>query len=269
MRKDNMQSTIFKWEKGLLATLLILLLGACKEEQNDPALTIPVPTIRLTAGDAASRAVGFKIHTSNASEVRWLCVEREEEMTLERLLSEGIEAETNREDEIFAEGLNFLTDYTIYAVACNGRHQKEATPLEVSTLDLPEPTLSLALLSLGTSSLKAEITSTQSTKICWACVPRESEMNREQLWESGRSLDGNNRHEVAVNGLTPLSDYTLYAIAKNERHESAIHSLEFTTLSEEVSPEQPDEDPEEGYDPGEGPGYIDKEEKPEVGPLRR
>ncbi len=250
-----------------LLGMLLVALFACKENTGENELTIPHPTVHLTAGDAAAQALGFIVRTTNSSEVRWACIPSDSTLTLEALLAEGSEARTNREDEVFAEGLTYLTDYTIYAVARNGRHYAEAEPIQMTTLDLPLPVLESRIVELLDVSFKLEISSTHSTEVRWTCVERDSVVSTELLWSEGRRLSGNRTQEVTMEGLTPESDYTIYLAARNERHEVAAAPLEITTREEGFTNEEESSEPD--VDPGEGPGYIGDDQKPEVGPLKR
>lgn len=255
--RQNLTYRTMLWRLMLLVGAL--LMGACNQTEEAPEPTIPIPTITLQASESASKSLSFIANSTNASEVVWYCSATlgEEYTSAEHTGT----ARTNRRDEVVISGLQAATTYTIIAVASNGKHSTLSAPIEMATLDLPVPTLTLAPVGAWGTTLTFSLTSADASEVRWLCLEGDKKApTEEELLKQGKRATHNTTIEVEVAELTPQTDYTIYALALNERYRSPIAELSVTTAAEGV--EKPEEIPDEPAEPGFG-GDID----PELGPI--
>lgn len=253
----------FNFKALLLLTALLWGFVACSPEEEVPEPTIPTPTIRIEAGESSATALSFMVNSTNAATVEWYClVEGLEEYTQSEHRGE---ARTNRNDEVVAVGLKPVTTYTIVAVARNGKHAVESNTIQMTTLDLVEPTVALQEVELTSTRMKFSITSSEASEVRWYCVEADKSFGEKQLLKKGSRATPNTTVTLTTSVLSPATAYTLYALALNARYQSPMVELDFTTPAEEQTPDQM---PDDGADDGGNGGDDDSgEELPDEEPA--
>lgn len=99
--------------------------------------------------------------------------------------------------------------------------------------ELPTPSISLILGEVTASTVELEYIVTNATEAALLCLPANQTAPTElQLLEMGTPLTpSGEKLSQKIESLTPETDYTLYAVAKNQAGEyGRIRTLSFTTL---------------------------------------
>lgn len=106
--------------KNLLLALfaLPLLLVAC-DKDNPVVDEIKDPTVAVTPGQTAEKAITFTITSTGADKVAYIVVEGTEVPTSSEVLAIGTTVEVNKSVELRAGDLTAATEYTIVAAAQN------------------------------------------------------------------------------------------------------------------------------------------------------
>lgn len=128
----------------ILATVLTLACDDDKEPtpqnpNDNPTEEVAKATIALRTVDIASESITVELSSSNATEVRWLCViQSSETVDAESVIANGTEAEANTTTVILIENLVAGMTYEIYAAAANSAGEiSEASTLVVQTIAKP------------------------------------------------------------------------------------------------------------------------------------
>ena len=106
--------------KNLLLVLLALpLLFVACEKENPAVNEVKDPTVAVTPGLTAEKAITFTITSTDAEKVAYIVVEGTEAPTASEVLANGAAVEANKSVEIKAGDLKAATEYTIVAAAQN------------------------------------------------------------------------------------------------------------------------------------------------------
>lgn len=113
--------------KNLLLALLALPLLFVACEPNAPVDEAKDPTVAVTPGLTAEKAITFTITSTDAEKVAYLVVEGTESPTASEVLANGTAVEANKSVEVKAGELSPATEYTIVAAAQNTKAVVKAT----------------------------------------------------------------------------------------------------------------------------------------------
>ena len=111
----------------LLALLALPLLFVACEKENPAVNEIKDPTVAVTPGLTAEKAITFTITSTNAEKVAYIVVEGTEAPTASEVLANGTAVEVNKSVEVKAGDLTAATEYTIVAAAQNTKSVVKAT----------------------------------------------------------------------------------------------------------------------------------------------
>lgn len=104
---------------ALAALVMTLFSVGCSSDSTEQVSPTPVtPSVSLQADQSGETTLKFTLTPTNAQQVAWLCLSREEAIpTAEQILSRGNQASATAQTQQSVEGLNPDTEYLIVAAA--------------------------------------------------------------------------------------------------------------------------------------------------------
>lgn len=207
---------------SLFALLLLLFVGCDKEPEYQ------TPKVTLSAVQTTETSLAFEINTDVAEKVAWIC--STEAKTAEEVLNNGTETTTGA-NTIVVKELTPSTTYTIYAAAVNGTETSHLAKLEMTTREKVDvvPTVEVKVTEVASNSVRFQLTVDEAEKVAWICST-EAKTADDVLADGTEANVGTN--DIVVEGLNPLTTYTIYAAARNGKAISELAKAQATTTQE-------------------------------------
>lgn len=215
---------------ALMATVLVV---ACTPSEEEGPVT--PPEVELEAVGVTTTSLTFKLTTSEADEVKWLCYESADVAPdIEVVMSTGTTAEANKTVEIVVEYLAAATDYVLVAAASNREHSVISEPLAMTTeaeAVVLNPDVALEAVEAAETTLTFTITSSDVDEVRWVCIEKGSRtVNANQVLQNGTSVDVNDAVEVVATGLKANTEYEIYAAARGGEQVVMADALVMKTI---------------------------------------
>lgn len=137
--------------------------------------------------------------------------------------------------------LHFLfAAMSLLLTACSDSPTDTPEPVDPPAPENPKAAISLILGEVTAESVALEYSTTNAVAAAVLCLPAsQSEPSELHIMDMGIALEiTTERQSLLIEGLTEQTDYTIYALAKNEQGEfGSLKTIDFTTL--EYTPELP------------------------------
>uniref|UniRef100_UPI004055FFC9 fibronectin type III domain-containing protein n=1 Tax=Alistipes sp. TaxID=1872444 RepID=UPI004055FFC9 len=220
---------------ALLITLMTLplLFGSCNDSDEPAPVAEQAPEVEITTGVAAETELNFTVATTNATVVKWVCLEEGQPTPeVDQILEMGNPIEANTSVEVKVEELTAETKYTI-AVAALNITLKNLKAVEMSTLaePLPPPTVGVSSVEVGNTYAVVSIESTNAEQVKYVAIESGSrEVTAEAVLTNGTAVEANQVTEVTIEGLVGETEYEIYVAAENAEGLTALsEALTITT----------------------------------------
>ena len=197
--------------KNLLLALfaLPLLLVAC-DKDNPVVDEIKDPTVAVTPGLTAEKAITFTITSTGADKVAYIVVEGTEVPTSSEVLAIGTAVEVNKSVELRAGDLTAATEYTIVAAAQNTKAVVKATAtMTTKEAETPGPGPDPEAEKFDATHIFTVYENVEGSHVYYFEVG-------DNTWDSnGWGVDGGTYYSFAIiagakgNGILPKGTYVL------------------------------------------------------------
>lgn len=134
----------------------------------------------------------------------------------------------------------FIATITLFSVACSDSSTDSSEPVNPPGPENPKASISLILGEVKAQSVTLEYSTANATEASILCLPAsQKEPSEQHIMNMGIALEiSTERKTLQIEELNEQTDYTIYAVAKNEQGEySALKTIDFTTP--EYTPELP------------------------------
>lgn len=220
---------------ALLITLMTLPLvfSSCNDSEEPAPVAEQTPELTLTAGTASQTELNFSVESTNATAVKWVCLEEGEPTPeVDQILSTGTEINANESVTVRVEGLTPETNYTI-AVAAINVTLKSLKVIQMATIaePLPAPSVELSTLEVGDTYAIVSINSSNAEQVKWVAIKSGSrEVTAEAVLTNGTATEANSFVAVTIEELEGETEYEVYAAAENAEGVTTLsEALTFTT----------------------------------------
>ena len=177
------------------------------------------PKATLAVAEATVSTLSFSVALDNADSYKYIFTDGEAP-TADKVLAEGSESS---ESSLLFSDLKPETEYTLYVVAIGEKENSAMVSVSGKTL-APNPQASVNLISASALSASFSISLSDASSYKYLLVEAGSETpSLEQLSSEGSEAT------LLIEGLTALTEYTLYLAAVNGTYASEIVSLNFST----------------------------------------
>lgn len=208
----------------ILILSALVLLSSCKEE------VVPVPTVKVTAGEATETTLSFVVTPDKAETAAYICVEGTSEIpSADKILTEGVKFAADKESTQTITDLKMGTEYTIAVAVGAGPHKVAAPPVKMRTNDEPVPSITLTTGNALENSVTFYVTSVNATKATYIIQSTGSAPDAQAVIENGTEVEVGENILVTVNELTPATAYTIYAAATDGKNTTEVESINMTT----------------------------------------
>lgn len=241
-----------KFRLLLVMSSLLALVCSFTACNTDIADDYPAVEIALTAGQADGNSLTFTITATGADDIYyWVEAvdpekEAEPELSIEDASYLDAQVDVNFEQEVTASKLKYTTEYKIYAYAKNFAHNAYAAEITMTTGEaavvIPAPEVEVVAdeEEVYEDAFLMWVTTKNATKAAWLVVPKYTEgVDAAKVFADGTLIEDKlNEGEiaVAVEDLTPDTEYDFYAAVENSEGVQVLSSVVAVTTAKKTIP---------------------------------
>lgn len=241
-----------KFRLLLVMSSLLALVCSFTACNTDIADDYPAVEIALTAGQADGNSLTFTITATGADDIYyWVEAvdpekEAEPQLSIEDASYLDAQVDVNFEQEVTASKLKYTTEYKIYAYAKNFAHNAYAAEITMTTGEaavvIPAPEVEVVAdeEEVYEDAFLMWVTTKNATKAAWLVVPKYTEgVDAAKVFADGTLIEDKlNEGEiaVAVEDLTPDTEYDFYAAVENSEGVQVLSSVVAVTTAKKTIP---------------------------------